>query len=298
MNAILKSTLVVRWFTSIYHEYLYRESCTKQQRTGAFLLEPKARNIIISIAVIIILLGGALTAFFILPTSSNIRHFERNFSGTKTVQLLIAGLEDCVLTMDYEENEELMYRIDIVLYDADETLYFEYRQGTFEHFVEMNWGNHYGSTTRAKSMNITLGTGHPYYIVLGGDSNSRNVTGNVAFDNNATLGNETFAYLFPGSLNLLFTEDVDFSQGGLDMEIGKSGEEIASVSMHIDLPVGMDGHAVFRSESIGITTSEWTMYDQTSNPTTKYYRTSAELTKPLLDIDKVYADSIQATLLT
>ena len=239
---------------------------------------------------------GILAALTFFPSPSTSLRYERSYTGTKPVHLLIAGLEDCVLTLGYENNEALMYRIDIELYDADETVNFEYRQGTFEHFVEMNRGDYYGATTRAKTMNITLGTGHPYYTVLGGDANSRNVTGNIVFDNNATLGSETFAYLFPGSLNLVFTENVDPSQGGLDMEIGGDDYEIIAVDTYVDLPDTMDGHAVFRSESMSVSLTGWSMYKQEVVPTVRYYRTSEAPTKPLLDIDSVFADSITATL--
>ncbi len=147
-------------------------------------------------------------------------------------------------------------------------------------------------------MNITLGTGHPYYISLGGDSNSRNVTGNIVFDNNATLGGMEFAYMFPGSLSLVFTENVDYSQGGLNMEtIGRPNYEIASVNMYIDLPDGMDGTASFNSDSMSISATGWTMWSETVSPPERHYRTSASPTKPLLDIDTVYGDSISATLL-
>jgi len=144
-------------------------------------------------------------------------------------------------------------------------------------------------------MNITLGTGHSYAIILGGGSDSRNVTGNIVFDNNATLGGEEFGYLFPGSLNLVFTENVDYSQGGLEMV--NIGADELTVNMYIDLPDGMDGYAEFRSESMSISATGWTMWKETVTPPVRYYRTAESPTKPLLDIDTVYGDHISATLL-
>ncbi len=254
---------------------------------------------IVIAAVLCVSAFAAVTLFSSPPTTL---HYERNYTGNKPVYLAIAGLEDCVLTIGYEDNEDLMYRIDIELYDAGETIYFEYRgtgTGTYQHFVEMNWGNHAGTTTRARFMNITLGTGHPYKIDLGADTGPRNVTANIVFDNNATLGEQEFSYLFPGShLNLVFTENVDYSQGGLDIvNIGKFNYEIASVNMYINLPDGMDGTASFRSDSMSISATGWTMWSETVSPPERHYRTSASPTKPLLDIDTVYGDSISATLL-
>ena len=258
-------------------------------------MDAKMKKIAIVVVVIVVLGVSALAVTnFLMP--STLLHYEKAYTGTKPVYISIAGLEDCILTLGYEDNDALMYRIDIQLYDSAETLYMEYREGTFEHFIEMNWENHAGTITRARSMNITLGTGHPYEITLG-DSASSNVTGNIIFDNNAMLGNMTFAYIFPGSLNLVFTEDVDYSQGGLDMELGPgSNTEIASVAMSIDLPEGMDGHAEFRSDSMSISATGWILYDQWVSPVTKFYRTSENPTKPLLDISGVYADIILATL--
>ncbi len=234
----------------------------------------------------------------LFPSSLTL-HYERNYTGDKPVFLAIAGLEDCVLTLGYEDNEDLMYRIDIELYDASEVAYLEYRgtgTGDYQHFVELNRESHSGHTTHARTINITLGTGHAYYIALG-DSNSRNVTSNIVFSNNATLGGEEFVYLFPGSLNLVFSEDVDYSQGGLEMRIGLDNYEIGSVNMYIDLPDGMDGRASFLSESMSISASGWTLWHETVSPPERYYRTTDSPTKPLLDIDTVYGDHISATLL-
>ncbi len=248
---------------------------------------------IVIAAVLCVSAFAAVTLFSSFPTTL---HYERNYTGSKSVSLIIGGLEDCVLTLGYEDNEDLMYRIDVELYDASEEIYFEYWGYTLQYQIEINGAN-YGTTTRARYMNITLGTGHPYSIILGGD-NSRNVTGNIVFDNNATLGGEEFAYYYPGNLNLVFTENVDYSQGGLYMEsIGGFNDPIASVNMYIDLPDGMDGSVSFRSESMSISATGWTMWKETVSPPEIFYRTAESPTKPLLDIDTVYGDSISATLL-
>jgi hypothetical protein len=260
------------------------------------------RNMVAGIAVVAVLCVSAFAAVTFFSSSQTTLHYERNYTGDRPVYLAIAGLEDCVLTLGYEDDEDLMYRIDIELYDANEVAYFAYRGnglGTYQHFVEMNTGNHAGSTTRARYMNITLGTGHPYHISFGADTDTRNVTGNIVFNNNATLGGEEFSYLFPGShLNIVFTENVDYSQGGLNIvSIGKDNYEIASVNMYIDLPDGMDGAASFLSESMSISATGWTMWKETVSPPERYYRTAESPTKPLLDIDTVYGDSISAILI-
>jgi hypothetical protein len=259
----------------------------------------RQKNAVVAFTAIIVLSVAAISVVtFFAP--STLLHYEREYTGNKPVFIGIAGLQDCVLTLKYENNDALMYKIDIDLYSASEPVYFEYRggeTGDYENVVLMNWEDHYGDTTHAKSVSITLGTGHAYSITLGGDSNSRNVSAHVTFDNNATLGNETFTYLFPGSLNLNFTENVDSSKGGLDMEIGETDFVIDAVSMVINLPGEMEGHAIFTSNSTSVTTFGWILYNETYNPTTKYYRTSIEMLTPLLDIDKVYANTIIATLI-
>ncbi len=255
---------------------------------------------VVGIVIAAVLCVSAFAAVTLFSSSPTTLHYERNYTGDKPVFLGIAGLEDCVLTLGYEDNKDLMYRIVVELYDTSETIHFDY-WGTGSYYeVKINGGMHFGQTTRARYVNITLGTGHPYYIGLGGDHNSRNVTGNIVFDNNATLGGEEFGYGFPGSLNLVFTEEVDYSQGGLNMvSIGDSHNlsELTSINMYIDLPDGMDGRASFVSESMSISATGWTMWKETVIPPERYYRTAESPTKPLLDIDTVYGDHISATLL-
>jgi len=251
---------------------------------------------IVNVAVLCVSAFNVVTIF----SSQTTLHYERRYTGDKPVFLGISGLEDCVLTLGYEDNEDLMYHIDIELYDTSEVAYFEYRgtgSGTYQHFVEINRENHCGHTSRARTMNITLGTGHSYHILLGDSGFSGNVTTNIVFDNNATHGGEEFAYLFSGSLNLVFTENVNYSQGGLEMRIGLPNYEIPSVSMYINLPDGMDGRASFLSDSMSISATGWTMWKETVIPPERYYRTAVSPTKPLLDIDTVYGDHISVTLL-
>lgn len=250
---------------------------------------------VVGIVVVAILGVSLFSAMILFSSSPTTLHYERNYPGGKPVSLIVTGLEDCVLTLGFEDNEDLMYRIDIELYDASETIYFDYTSSGSYYSVELNGGMNFGHTTRARYMNITLGTGHAHLIVLGGGTSSSNVTGNIVFSNNATLGGEEFGYLFPGHLNLVFNEDVDYSQGGLDMV--SIGDDELTVSMYIDLPDGMDGKASFRSDSMSISATGWTLYQEMVSPPTRYYRTAETPTKPLLDIDTVYGDSISATLL-
>lgn len=257
------------------------------------------RNMVAGI-VIVVLGVSVFAALTLFPSSQTRLHYERFYSGDKPVSLIIAGLEDCVFTLGYEDNEDLMYRIDVELYDTGETIYFDYTSSGSYFSVEINGGMNFGHTSRARYVNVTLGTGHAHLIVLGGGTSSSNVTGNIVFDNNATLGGEEFGYLFPGHLNLVFTENVDYSQGGLDMvSIGESHSiDELTVNMYIDLPDGMDGKSEFRSESMSISAAGWTLYQETVSPPVRYYRTSESPTKPLLDINTVYGDSISAILLS
>jgi len=257
-------------------------------------METKTRNIVVAVVVISVICVGTLIIFNpgLLAPSTQI-HYEMTMSDTKYVLFSLQRIQDCNLRIVFEDNENLMYRLDAELYDSSETMTFDYSVGTQVHRVNINTG----TTTRAKSINITLGTGHPYYFILGSSyDTSRNVSSTIIFDNNATLGGQEFAYYFPGSLNLIFTEDLDYSQGGYEVSIGGYNYEIGSVTLSVNLPDGMDGDVDFTSESISVSATGWTLYSDTINPPSKAYRTSASPTKPLLDISSVYGDSILATL--
>jgi hypothetical protein len=260
-------------------------------------MSERMKKVVSSVFVIAILCVSTLLVFNYIttPFSWYPNHYERQMSDSETVHLYVKGLQDCILTIEYEQNENLMYRIKAELYDSSETLTVEYHAGSYvRHQVNINPG----LTTRAKFVNITLGTGHPYYVMMGASNdNSRNVTGNIFFDNNATIGGQTYTYYMPGSLNLEFTENVDHSQGGLDIDVGSYNFHVDSVLMNIDLPDGMDGDATFNSEGVSISISGWTLYHDASSPPVRSYRTSSNSTKPLLTIDHVYASSILATLM-
>ncbi|MHA2141555.1 MAG: hypothetical protein ACXADC_01240 [Candidatus Thorarchaeota archaeon] len=260
-------------------------------------MDTRTRNIIAVVLIAALTVSAFVFVTFLAPSTH--LHYESNYSGSATkAHIMIAGIQDCVFTLEFEDDEDLLYRIDVELYDASEVLYFTHYTHTTEPQIQVNSGNDYGKVTRAKSMTVVLGTGIAYMVQVGFDTRSSNITGTVVFDNNVTLGNGELAYGFPGHLDLEFTENVDYSQGGLEILIGQSNNNVGSVAMLIDLPDGMDGDAVFNSASVSVSATGWTLYSQSADPPRKSYRTSDSPTQPLLDISRVYADSIVATLTT
>ncbi|MHA2022278.1 MAG: hypothetical protein ACTSWQ_01310 [Candidatus Thorarchaeota archaeon] len=259
-------------------------------------MDAKTKKIAIGVVIISVLCVAMFVVVNILNPSTNL-HYESNYSGDSSSAIIrIAGIQDCVFSLEFEDNEDLLYRIDVELYDTSEVMYFTHYTHTTVPQIIINSGNDYGRTTRAKRMTVVLGSGLSYNIQLGFDTGSSNVTGTVTYDNNANLGERELAYGFPGSFDLEFNENVDYSEGGLEILIGQSNDFIGSVTMDIDLPDGMDGDADFTSDSISVSASGWTLYSTSVSPAREAYRTSASPTKPLLDISRVYADGVVATL--
>ncbi|MFX1369284.1 MAG: hypothetical protein ACFFAY_11835 [Promethearchaeota archaeon] len=263
-------------------------------------MDRKMRNIGYGILIIGILSVGTLVVInFTAPTKY--LHFERVFSQSELtsvnyVSIIIHGLVDCELSLQFEDNTDLMYRIDVELYDVNQTLHFQYLDYTASvPGIGINAGDNIGSTTRVKSMDIVLGTKHPYRIIFFGDY-SENVTADIEYSNGANLGGGAFAYTMPGNLELDFDENVDPSEGGLEMEIGLDSSPLEFATVNIDLPDEMDGYAAIRASFESITTSGWVIYDEDSVYHVKHYRTAENPQGPLLNIWRLLAGTLVANL--
>ncbi|MHA2047576.1 MAG: hypothetical protein ACW99G_22575 [Candidatus Thorarchaeota archaeon] len=264
-------------------------------------METKTRNIIVAVAVISILGIGSLVILNpgIFGPSTTL-HYESNLRITgygHALHLFISGIQDCEFSLSFEDNEDLLYRIDVELWDTTEVLYFTHYTHTWDPQVHINGENNWGHTTRVKTMSVVLGTGLSHNLQLG--SYSSNVTGVVTYGNNVTVGEYAeFAYWFPGSLHFEFTENVTVTTGYFEIFMGDRDDRnsMSSVVLDIDLPDGMDGIADFKADSIGVSGSGWTMTSSTISPRSETYRTADTSASSIFEIEYVYASSLVAIL--
>lgn len=83
-------------------------------------------------------------------------------------------------------------------------------------------------------LNIVLGTGKPYHLMLFGG----NLTTSVTYSGGSLIDMAGFEYDATGNLTFTFLEDVEFSQKGLEVSILNSAD---LVTLNVTLPAGLHG---------------------------------------------------------
>ena len=242
------------------------------------------RTKLIAIGVIVIVIGVAGVGFLLLGPLGTPTHYEQEYPvGSSKHIMVFIGLVDCNLTISFRNDSTLLYSIDVELYsDSDFRVY--YSEWSEYHAVKINKFEGEMSTgpARLKSVDIVLGTAAQYVIGVGGE----NIDASISYGNGAKLGyhsdgveytDDDFIFEASGSVRFTFENDVDFSSGGLDVQLSSSGgplDYLGSAILDIDLPEGMTGRVSYFDSAMSVDNNGWIPYPD------KYQYGSG----PLLDI--------------
>ncbi len=244
-------------------------------------------------ALVVVLIGiglfGAVLLLQSQPHYETSYHFEANYASEadSIVSLRVDHLLDCNVTVEFDDSSQLWYSIDVVLYEPGPSITVE---ETGDNDISINQDA--TSPVRVKSLDITLGTGYPNRVVLGGstEDESSNINAVLEIDNGAMLGGESVGFSMGSNLHLSLGEDVDISQGGYF--IGASSG-VDDVHLMIDLPVGLNGRLYTTSPHQNLTLLGWSLTAEFDDQ--KNYSTGNE-TVPLLHI-RVDSQSVEGTLM-
>lgn len=232
--------------------------------------------------VFVLILVGASISLLLLPRSSDTYHFERDFpEGDYTsVSVDLRDIQDCVLNVSFIDDPDLLFILDFQLYDSApaasvfDLSVSDYGEGSTLLEVQFE------AKERIRSLQLVLGSSVPYEIgVLGSNVNATLIYGNNAIGSDASL-----AYIATGSfVSLTFTEDMVFSETGMDVNIGSG---VASKPDYIylgaDLVDGLNGQASF-SQPLSIhAITGWTWYTELSDVVV--YATEHRDQQPLLGL--------------
>jgi hypothetical protein len=145
---------------------------------------------------------------------------------------------------------------------------------------------------RIKNLHVILGSGVPYEIVV---PSSSDMNATFTYGNNAVGSDASLFYSASGSLlNLVFTEDMVFSDSGMEVTVGSAGLS-DYVYLYVDLPDGVNGVAGFR-EPLSLHSSDgWAYHSQFMG--TVSYRTDPLTPQPLLELSIQAVYRIHAWLL-
>lgn len=203
------------------------------------------RKTLVLIAVVLaaVVVGATLV---VIPSFSTAFHYERGYPAgeTKYVQLALDNLRDTNLTITFTDNPSLMYFIEVGLYEPGKTYTFGEEELAYSLTVDLV------ASGRIESIDIILGTGASYNILI---RDGYNVNATVTYGNGAVLDDRDFIFVSSGTLSFSFCDNVNFTAGGLQADIGRPAGAPDPLYLNIDLPSGMDGRIDFSTYPVSFT---------------------------------------------
>jgi hypothetical protein len=236
------------------------------------------RKTIATVLILIVVGGGAV--FLFVPWSSNSFHLEGTHpdGAKRSAYLWLTDLQDCALNVSFVDDLDLLYSIDVELYEpspapsAFELTVNDYR--TQSGVMDIR----FEGILSIKSLQVTLGSGVPYTIVV--SSSSSNVNATITYENNVIGSGASLNYKATGSyVNLFITEEMVFSNTGMEIIIGGTGRPDL-IYLHTDLPDGVNGLATFKEPLYIQSNTGWAFRSQFLDEVT--YSTDPLNNEPLL----------------
>ncbi len=240
-------------------------------------------------AVLILLLVGTSTLFVLFPPSSDSFHFESEVPEDVYSRYLlwISGLEDCILNISFTDDPILYYSLDVELYNpypASSAFELTVTEGESMYWVKFE------GMVETKALNIVLGSGVPYELLVIGT----NVTASIIYEDNAIGSSAELEYSATGpSLNLVLTEDMTFSEIGMEVLVGRTAQP-DYVYLYTNLPDGVNGLAGFREPLYLQESTGWAFRSRFIDSVS--YSTDPLIPEPLLKISVIAKYGIYAWL--
>ncbi len=139
-------------------------------------------------------------------------------------------LVDTNVTITFVDDADLMYAVDVTQYTPGNHHYAHYQ--ALQDFLQFAVSVSEGSGHRIELIDIRLGNGASYDIYVSGSVNV-----SVVYGNGAVLAGHEFIVSGIGNLHFTFTEDVAFTDSGLDVTTSLD----IDLFVDIDLPLGTNG---------------------------------------------------------
>lgn len=230
-----------------------------------------------AIAVVLALLVVAAgTVILLLPRSASSFHLEAEYSGDgiDPIFFWLTGLQDCSLNVSFIDDPDLMYEIDVELYESQPA------PSAFDLSVDQFLDIRFEGILSIKSLQVTLGSGVSYMIRV--SSFCSNVNATFIYANNVIGSAASLHYSATGSfISLTFTEEMVFSDIGMEVSVGAAGEPDLAY-LHTDLADGVNGKATFREPLSIHSNTGWVYRSGFLNEVT--YSTDPVNPEPLLEI--------------
>jgi hypothetical protein len=224
-----------------------------------------------AIAVVVVITVAITGVVLVVNPFGTQFHYERAWhSGdARWGSVRFYDLKDCNVTISFVNDSSVHHRLDVELYTPT------FASSAFTIISSIKVGLKFTAISRIRSLNLVLGTGTQYYISF---SLSARLNTTIVYGNGALMGDDArFLYSASGILRFAFTENVNFTEKGMEcsMNVFPSG----TAYVYVDLPDGMDGRASLGGDNVYTTElSGW--YYRLGNT----YSTAITVQEPLLDL--------------
>ncbi len=228
-----------------------------------------------------IILGAALAIIFVTNSIGLTFHYEEyvNSENIEEMLFVITEIEDANVTVRFEDDTSLLYRLDVGLYPWSEGHSIQTEDNGYVTDVTLK-GN-----GRIRSVDLVLGTGIFYKLhITPGVGSMLNTV--VTYDNGALLyyHKSDFQYVASGFLKFNFKENASFAGTHFDADI-----QCDDLELNIDLPVDTQGSVAFGSAMLTFESHGW-KYKGIG-----YFGTCTPIRTPYLNV-QIKADTAKALL--
>jgi len=221
-----------------------------------------------AIVIVAVIVVSSIVVFGVL---SGPLHFEkyRSLDDDRYLYLTIKGVEDTEIFMSFANDSALVFSMDVLFYDERSDY------NIVDPESDLMWTFIFEGRGRVKQINVTFGNGVYVHPVIWGN----NVSIYSVVNNGALFRGQSFDFTCTqdsySSLNLYFTEDVNFYDQGVWVDASR----FTYINLIIDLPDGMMGDLEIGEGAYSVYEMEGWAYSAASR-----ISTNVPLVQPYLDI--------------
>ncbi|MFX1560725.1 MAG: hypothetical protein ACFFBL_09070 [Promethearchaeota archaeon] len=219
---------------------------------------------------IVIIVFSICAYFIIFPTRTNFTYQKDCTADYEDYVVGIYNIRDCEVSVSFTNDTTVLYSMNVEMYGPTSGTIFYLHEDSYRTLL-----NYYESSSlnewsrdevRAKKLDLVLGTGKAYNIVVWGT----NLTTTVTYTNGALIGQESYFQVRSenGSVFVEFDgNEVDDSTLGssfdpvrLDFDLGRwgtSGYQLTHAELDINLPYFYYGDLDVGAETIDVAMTGW-----------------------------------------
>ncbi|MHA2603505.1 MAG: hypothetical protein AM324_015400 [Candidatus Thorarchaeota archaeon SMTZ1-83] len=236
---------------------------------------------LVAVGIVLLVIGSVGVYLFLFPMGTSFHYEKAGTADNAEYRVGVRNIRDCEINVSFVDDSDLLYSLDIEMYGfSSSTAFYIYEDDTsvllnyYTGPAQTEWT---GDETRIKSLDIVLGIGKAYNIILAGI----NLTASITYSNGALIGQSTYLHYLAVESSTVFVYDgydVDVTTLGLeddpvrlDANLGGQGEyTLTSAMIDIDLPYFYFGDVDIVADDVAVSASGWNKSEVVDSWSTEY----------------------------